>query len=116
MMPLNLFRIAKIAGAIGAILATVIAIGSAWSTWDLPVIASRRYVNKEMILLATPLMGLAIEQRDRLKRKRDDDLRLLAASTDPATRDILERLVAQETQDIAVVGEWVNVLERLRGR
>lgn len=68
---------------------TVIAASSAattaWVTMGLPIPATREYVNVEVGRIASSVLGLAYEQRDRLRRSRDVPASFRARSKAVAT-------------------------------
>lgn len=116
-------RAAKIASAVGAIAGAVIAVGTLWTMLDLPVLATRSYVdareakaNDARSDIVATVIELARDQRDRLKRARDVLTSRLTAATDAQARADLQLLVEQANQDIADVDSRITTLERMRGR
>ncbi len=116
-------RVAKLAGYVAAIAGAVVTLGTVWTMFDLPVIATRGYVDAEHAKdlaarndIVSTVIELTLDQRDRLRRTRDGIQVRMTAATDPQSREDLQRLVEQANQDIADVANRAMTLEQLRGK
>lgn len=113
-------RAAKIAGYLAAIAAASVSIGTAWTMYDLPVFATRSYVdrqggraNEERSEIVRAVIDLAKDQRERLKRSRDTLVERLGAATDPQVKVDLHLLIDQANQDISDIASRITALEKL---
>ncbi len=119
----DLPRFAKVASYVGAISAAVVSTGAAWTMLDLPVPATRAYVNakdaaerdiRDEIIAA--VLDLARDYRERLRRSKAVLVDRLAAATDPQLKHDLQMLIEQAEQDIADADSRIAALEHLRGK
>lgn len=119
----SLPRFAKVASYIAAIAGAIVGVGTVWTMLELPVLATRGYVDKKEINSSnaqSEIVNVVIEitrdRREGLKRNRDALTARITASTDPQHRSDLQQLVEQANKDVAEVESRILVLERLRGK
>jgi hypothetical protein len=115
-------RASKGAGYIAAIAGAVITVGTAWTMLNLPVPATRGYVDARLLEdsrahldIVGTVIELAHDQRERLKRIRDGNIVHLGIATDAEIKGDLQQLVEQQSKDVDDIEKRIASLERLRG-
>jgi len=117
----GLHGLAKFAIPFLAVIAAFSAASTAWVAMEWPVPATREWVRGEIARsdvrhreIATVVLGLAREQRERLRRVRDGHVSRLAVAKDQQVREDIQALIMQDDADIADVEARIAVLEKLR--
>lgn len=110
----------KIAGYLAAFAAGLVSVGTAWTMFDLPVLATRSYVDAREIKanevrseIVLAVIDLARDHRERIKRARDTLVERLAAATDAQVKVDLHLLIDQANVDITDVASRIMTLEKL---